>query len=511
MTKLRHVIQLLLTTHLGHRQIARSVEISRTTVIRYRTIILEKNLAWEALKELSDDALDACFNRATRRLTRKRMPDFSTLHDELAQPGVTLQLLWEEYRAAESANALSYSQFTEHYRRYRKSLDRVMRQSHVPGEKAFVDFSGRKPGYTNPATGEWVSVDLFVGVLGCSNLTYAVCVPTQSLPYWIAIHEGMFAFFGGVPRLLVPDNLKAAVVRPGRDFVANPTYQEMAQHYGTAILPTRVYRPRDKAKVEGAVLIVQRWILARLRHRQFFSLEELNAAVAELVRELNQRPFKHLPGSRTSRYDALERAAMLPLPAQRYEFGEWSGSMRVDASYHVRVQGHWYSVPHRLVGQRVTARVTATTVELFHQHLRVASHVRNDEPGGLSTHPEHQPEAHRAYAERTPERYRQWAEQVGLSVTAIVHAQFERPVPALGLPACDSLRRLVQQHGAVEVEAAAARAVEIGSLTIKSVKSLLQTRRHRHRREEAPAGDPPAHPNLRGPGYYARNAEGTSC
>jgi transposase len=285
----------------------------------------------------------------------------------------------------------------------------------------------------------------------------------------------------------------------------------MAQHYGTAILPTRTYRPRDKAKVEGAVLIVQRWILARLRHRQFFSLEELNAAVAELIRELNQRPFKHLPGSRASRYDTLERAAMLPLPAQRYEFGEWTGSMRVDASYHVRVQGHWYSVPHRLVGQRVSARVTVTTVEFFHQHLRVASHVRNDEPGGLSTHPEHQPEAHRAYAECTPERYRQWAEQVGPSVTAIVHAQFERPVPALGLPACDSLRRLVQQHGAAEVEAAAARAVEIGSLTIKSVKSLLQTRRHRHRREEVPAGELPAHPNLRGPDYYARNVEGSSC
>lgn len=511
MTKIRRTVQLVLTTPLSNLEIARSVEISKTTVMRYRKIAGAKQYRWNDLQNLSDDDLDAQFNKATRRLTRKRMPDFALIHTELQRPGVTLALLWEEYCAQDPSNALSYSQFTEHYRHYRKRIDRTMRQRHVPGEKAFVDFSGRKPGYINPDTGEWVPMELFVGMLGASNLTYAVCVPYQSLPYWISAHVGMFEVFGGVPQLLVPDNLKAAVTRPGRDFIANPTYQEMAEHYGTAILPARTYKPRDKAKVEGAVLIVQRWILARLRNRSFFAPEELNAAIAELVKELNDRPFKRLPGSRATRYEEIERAAMLPLPAQPYEFGEWTGLMRVDNGYHVLVHGHWYSVPNHLVGEQVTARAAATTVEIFHKHLRIASHVRDDEPGGLSTLPAHQPDAHRAYAERTPENYRRWAEQVGPSTAAIVNAQFDRTVPALGLPACDGLRKLVHQHGPEEVEAAATRAVEICSLTVKSVKSLLSTQRHRRRREEALQGDLPLHCNLRGPGYYALAPEGSSC
>ena len=511
MTKLRKIVQLILTTQLTSSEIARSIDASRTTVTKYRLLATEKNYLWADLKDLGDEELDSKFNNTARRMVRRRMPDFALIHNELQNPSVTLQLLWEEYSLADPSDAFSYSQFTEHYRCYRKKIDRIMRQNHVPGEKVFVDFSGRRPGYTNVETGEWIAVELFVGVLGVSNLTYALCVPQQTLPYWIAAHVKMFAFFGGVPRLLIPDNLKSAVTRPGKHFITNPTYSEMAEHYGTAVLPTRTYKPRDKAKVEGGVLIVQRWILARLRHRNFFSIDELNAAVATLVKDLNQRSFKRLPGCRASRFEEMERAVLLPLPSHPYELGEWTGLIRVDNGYHIRVHGHWYSVPHRLVGDQVMARSTSDTVEIFHNRVRVASHFYSNEVGGLSTKLEHQPEAHRSYATRTPDNYIAWAMQIGPGTEAIVRAQFDRVVPALGLPACDGLRKLVTNHGPEEVEAAAIRAIEICSLTVKSVRSLLSTRRHRVRHNEELQGELPLHNNLRGPTYYAKTPEDSTC
>ncbi len=511
MTKLRQIIQVVLSTQLSNREIAQSIGASRTTVIRYRLIAMEKKYAWDDLKQLSDDELDSKFNKHPRCMVRRRMPDFALIHSELRNPSVTLQLLWEEYSLADPTNALSYSQFTEHYRNFRKKIDRIMRQNHVPGEKVFVDFSGRKPGYTNVETGEWIAVELFVAVLGASNFTYATCVLQQSLPYWVACHVKMFTFFGAVPRLLVPDNLKSAISRPGKDFITNPTYRDMAEHYGTAVLPTRTYKPRDKAKVEGGVLIVQRWILARLRHQNFFSLDELNAAIALLVNELNQRAFKRLPGCRASRYEEMERASMQPLPAHPYELAEWTGLLRVDNGYHICLHGHWYSVPHRLVGEQVMARSTADIVEIFHNRIRIASHLVSHVVGGLTTNPEHQPEAHRAYAARTPESYVAWAKAIGPSTEIIVRAQFDRVVPALGLPACDGLRKQVSIHGPEEVEAAASRAIEICSLTVKSVKSLLSTRRHRNRLADELQGDVPLHNNLRGPNYYAKTTEDSAC
>ena len=449
-------------------------------------------------------------NKVSRRHIQKRMPDFEYIRQELGRPGVTLLLLWEEYRAANPEDAMCYSQFTELYRRYARTLKPFMRQSHPPSKACFVDFSGRRPGYTDPSTGEWIPVELFVGTLGMSNLVYAKAVPKQTIAYWIEVHVDMFQYFGGVTEMVVPDNLKAAVTKAGSDFVTNASYQEMADHYGISIVPARIYSPKDKAKVENSVLIAQRWIIARMRNRQFFSLEELNRAITELVRELNERPFKRLPGNRFSRYEELEKPSMQPLPLQPYEFGEWLGEVKVDHGYHVLVKGHWYSVPHPLVGKRVSARITTTTVELFHQHQRIASHVRDDEPGGLSTRPEHQPDAHRAYAERTPEHYLAWAEQIGPSVAAVVRAQFDRKLPALGLPACDGLRKLDRQYGHEELEAAAKRAVEIRSLTLTSVRSLLRTRRHRAQRDERqPQGQLPMHHNVRGAGYYTQG--GGAC
>lgn len=494
----RQMVRSILTTNLSSKEIARALSTSKTTVSRYRHIATERGYRWEDLQDLSEDVFDAMFNKATNRLTRKRLPDLAYVREELQKPGVTLSLLWEEYRLSSPEDALSYSQFTEHFRRHAKSVDRTMRQRHVPGERVFVDFSGRRPVYVRPDTGEVVPVELFVSTCGASNYTYAVGLPSQSLPDWIDAHVRMFEFYGGAPKILVPDNLRSAVTRTGPNLLLNRTYEDLAEHYKVVILPARPYKPRDKPKVEGTVLLVQRWILARLRNRTFFSLAELNAAIAELVHAFNDRPFKRLPGSRASRFAELDQPLLQALPADPYELAEWSGPVLVDSGYHVLVRQHWYSVPHRLVGERVEARVTVRSVEFFHLGHRVACHLRSDAKGDLTTQPEHAPEAHRAYAERTPERYEAWAQTVGPATLQVVRRQFEGRPPALGLPACDTLRRLARDHGTEALESAAARAIEIQSPTLKSVRSLLSTGRFRRQRQEEHQGTLPLHHNVRG-------------
>lgn len=508
MQKIRNVIRQVLTTSLSDADIKRSTLVSKNTVRRYRGIAYEKGYRWDELSSLSDVELDAKFNSVLRRMTRKRRPDFAAIHADMQQKGVTLMLLWEEYRLSSPDDALSYSQFTDYYRKHVAGIDRVMRQTHLPGAKTFVDFSGKRPCYIEPETGERVFAELFVGVLGYSNLSFAIAVATQKLPDWIECHVRMFDFFGGATELLIPDNLRSAVDRAGWDPSINRTYQELGQHYATEILPARRYRPQDKAKVEVGVQIVQRWILARLRKMTFFSLAELNAEIATLLAEMNDRPFKRLPGCRRSRFESQERQHLRSLPSEPYELAEWSGAVLVDNSYHVLVDGHWYSVPHRLVGQRVSVRSSRATVEIIHQHVRVASHARSSVVGGHTTDPIHPPEAHRAYAERTPEKYLAWARTVGPNVLAVVHHQFDRAVPALGLPACDVLRKLVRTHGDAEVEAAAERAVEIQSLTVKSVRSLLSTGRYRRSREQPSQSVLPLdHANVRGGDYYRQSQE----
>ena len=508
MLPIRNVVRQVLTTPLNDTDIAKSTLVSRNTVRRYRSIALEKGYRWEELVDLPDSEFDGKFNAVLRRLTRKRQPDFAAVHAEMQKKGVTLTLLWEEYRLPSPDDAMSYSQFTDYYRQYVGSIDRVMRQTHLPGKRVFVDFSGARPHFVDPATGEFVFAELFVSVLGYSNYTFALAVPSQRLPDWIEAHNRMYAFFGGASDLLVPDNLRSAVDRAGWDPSINRTYQELSRHFGTEVVPARSYKPRDKAKVEVGVQIVQRWILARLRKMTFFSRAELNAAIAELRQAFNDRPFKRMPGCRRSRFEAEERLHLKPVPAEPYVLAEWSGALLVDNSYHVLWGGHWYSVPCRLVGERVSVRATQATLEIFHQHVRVASHVRSTLANGHTTDAAHPPEAHRSYADRSPDKYVAWAESVGPGVLAVVRHQFDRTVPALGLPACDVLRKLVRTHGESEVEAAAQRAVEIQSLTVKSVKSLLSTGRYRQTREDHSQSIAPLHhPNVRGGDYYRQPQE----
>src|SRR5882757_1190125 len=384
---------------LSDRAIARSTRLARSTVSDYAGRAVAAGLTWPLPEGLTDTALEALlFVRGgpAAGARRKPEPDWAGLHRELRRPGVTLMLLWQEYRAG-APEGYGYSRFCELYDEWESRLSPTMRQVHPAGERLFVDYAGQTVELVDGRTGEVRTAQIFVAVLGASSYTYAEATWTQTLPDWIGAHARALGFFGGVPRQIVPDNLKAGVLKanwhePG----LNPTYQDFATHYGTAILPARPRRPRDKAKVEVGVQVVERWILARLRNRTFFSLAELNSVIAQLLVDLNARPFKRREGSRASLFAQNERAALRALPLTRYQFATWKKA-KVHLDYHVEVERAYYSVPHSLVRQEVYARVTRHGVEILHGGKRVAAHARSRLKGKHTTLPEHMPAAHRAH------------------------------------------------------------------------------------------------------------------
>ncbi|HYO27971.1 MAG TPA: IS21 family transposase, partial [Azonexus sp.] len=405
MRKVREVLRLKYACGVSERVIARSVGVSRSTVAEYLRRASVIGLGWPLPADLDDAALD-------RRLftppgfhggPTQPLPDWSRLHTELRRSGVTLLLLWEEYRA-DHPDGYGYSRFCAHYGAWRRTVSATMRQTHVAGEKLFVDFAGDTVPVFDVPSGEVRAAHIFVAVLGASNYTFAQARWSEGLADWTGAHVDGFAFFGGVPALVVCDNLKAGVTAACRyEPGINRTYQDLATHYGTTILPARVRKPRDKAKVEVAVLIVERWILARLRHRRFFSLAELNAAIAELLAALNARPMRKIGASRRQLFETIDAPALGALPAEPYEYAEWKKA-RVAPDYHIELAGHFYSVPSGLIRQTVEARTTETTVEVFHKGKRVAAHVRSSLRNRHTTVPEHMPSAHRRYAEWTPAR-----------------------------------------------------------------------------------------------------------
>ncbi|MET0116425.1 MAG: IS21 family transposase [Sedimenticola sp.] len=509
MNKQREILRLVRTTNMSNRMIGRSLHVSHNTVKRYRDRADEIDLDIATLNEMNDLEIEAVLKAKRFRIESKFMPDWNAIHKEMQYRNVTLQLLWEEYRLANPGHAYSYSQFTYYYRKFLGKLDITMRQTHRAGEVVYVDFAGRTIPYYDVALGEERKAQIFVGALGCSNYSFIYAVKSQSLPDWVEAHNLMFAYFGGAPQVVVPDNLKSAVIRPGREPEFNRTYLEMTKHYQVVIVPARVRRPKDKSKAELAVQLAYRWILARLRHRRFFSIEEINAAIAELLRLFNERPFKRLPGCRRSRFEELDKPLLRPLPAEPFEYAEWTSAHKIGPDYHMRVRDHYYSVPNALVGGKVEARVSAKVVELFHQGRRVASHPRSQEIGGHTTNPAHQPKAHRHYAEQTPELIMKWAKSIGPAAAAVFQHQFDsRPHALLGIRSCTPLQRLVKDYGAERFEGACRRAQQIGSLTTKSVRSILQ------RGLEDLPDEPlsiqvnlPLHDNLRGSEYYARGGE----
>jgi transposase len=509
MRKFKELMRLKFEAGLTHRQIARSLGMGAGTVSRYVHHLQAVGLRWPLPAQLSDADIERRLfpEPAVRPRRAKQQPDHAVLHQELKRKGVTLALLWEEYyEQAGPERAYRYSQFCERYRRWRKRLKRSMRQTHRAGEKLFVDYAGPTIEVIDPATGEVRNANLFVAALGASSYTYAEATWTQQLPDWCAAHARAFAFLGGCPELVVPDNLKSGVSKACRyEPDLNPTYAQLAAHFAVAVLPARPRRPRDKAKVEVAVQVVERWILARLRHHTFFSLAELNAAIATLLEDLNDRPFSKLPGSRRELFERLDRPALKPLPSIAYRYTEVKkASVYID--YHVAVDAHYYSVPHRLVGAKVEVHACATTVAVYHRGRCVAQHVRSHHPGAHTTVPEHMPKSHRAHMQWTPGRFLNWAADIGPATTAVVkHLLTRRPHPEHGYRSCLGLLNLEKRYGRQRLEAACTRAKSIGSPTRKSVLSILTQGLDRvalpdSKQSTLAFTDP--HPNVRGSDYY---------
>ena len=505
MRKIKEVLRLCWGQGLSKRQVARSCGLSRPAVNAYLCRAKAAGLHWPLPVELDDGALERLlFPRAPALPeTARAMPDWSAVHRELKRPGVTLQLLWHEYRQTHP-QGYQYTWFCQRYREWVGKLDLVMRQTHRAGEKLFVDYAGMHAQIIDPATGAVREAQVFVAVLGASNYTYAEATWTQGLADWIGAHVRCFTYFGGVPEVVVPDNLRAGVAKAHRyEPDINPTYQDLATHYGVAIIPARVRHPRDKAKAEVGVQVVERWILAALRHRQCFSLAELNRVIRELLETLNNRPFRKLPGTRRALFEQLDKPALRPLPVEPYEYAEWKQA-RVHIDYHVEVQGHYYSVPHALIKKQVDVRITANTIECFYRGQRIASHRRSHHKGRHTTVTAHMPEAHRQAGEWSPQRLERWAASIGTATARLVrHRLTVRQHPQQAYRSCLGLLRLGKTYGNDRLEAACRRALTLGSHSYKSIESIL---RHgldsQPLTEQTEAALPEDHDNIRGPSYY---------
>jgi transposase len=508
MRKIKEVLRLKWEGGLSNRAIAVSCGVGVTTVREYLVRAARAGLSWPLSEDVEEQALEALlFKTPLSAPARQRpLPDWERIHQELKRKGVTLQLLWQEYKQ-EHPDGYQYTQFCQRYREWTGRLDLWMRQCHKAGEKLFVDYAGQTMPVVTASTGEVKQAQIFVAALGASNYTYVEAAWTQSLPEWIMAHVRAFSYLQGCPAIVVCDNLKSAVSLACRyEPDVNPTYCAMARYYGVAVLPARPRRPRDKAKVENSVLNVERAILAPLRDRTFFSLAELNQAIRDLLRRYNERPFQKLEGSRKSLFETLDRPALQPLPQTPYEYAEWKKA-RVNIDYHVDADGHYYSVPHQLARQPVDLRMTVTAVEVFHNGKRVASHLRSHQKGRHTTVTGHMPENHQAQQGWTPERLIRWARKFGDATAEVVVQVIEsRQHPQQGYRSCLGLLRLGDQFGAERLEAACVRALAIKAPSYRSVKSILDRQLDRQ-----PLADPSQeaavieHPNIRGPEYFCSN------
>jgi transposase len=503
MRKIRDVLRLS-AAGMSKRQIAASLGVSATAAGDCIRRARRAGLGWPLPEGLKDEALEARLYPPPTAAAKDRrpQPDWAAVYRELRRPGVTLQLLWEEHRAA-NPDGYGYSRYCELFRAWEARLSPTMRQSHVAGERLFVDYAGTTLEVIDGATGEVKTAQLFVAALGASSLTYAEATWTQGLSDWIGSHTRAFAFIGGVPAMVVSDNLRSGVTKACfYEPAVNRTYAEMAAHYNTAIVPARPYRARDKAKVEVAVQIATRFIIAKLRNRQFFLLTALNAAIAELVAQINNRMSRHLGASRRALFEDVERSALKRLPAEPYVFAEWK-ECRVGLDYHVEIDKHYYSAPHQLLREKVWARITARTVEVFHRGQRVAAHVRSSANRKHTTVREHMPSSHRRYADWTPERLKRQAGEIGRNAAALVEIILrERAHPEQGFRACLGILRLAKTFGRERLEAACERALEIGARSYSSVNSILNNNLDRQRPATPADGPAIVHDNIRGPTYF---------
>ena len=507
MRKIKEVLRLKYESGRGHGEIARSCGIAHSTVLEYLRRAVAAGLRWPLLADISDAELERRLFPAEvlKRDPGVPLPDCRHIYDELRRwrrdCALTLTQLWIEYKDRHP-DGYQYTQFCEHYRRWLGKLDYVMRQEHRGGEKLFVDYT-EGLAITDPKTGELVPTQLFVATWGASNYTYAEASLTQELPNWIASHVRAFQYFGCVPRVLVPDNLKSGVTKACfYDPELNPTYADLATHYGTAVLPAKARKPRYKAIVENGVLVSKRWILAVLRHRTFFSLAELNAAIRELLEVLNTRAMRKLKKSRRQVFEALDRPAAQRLPDRPYQFAEWRKA-RVNIDYHIEVDQHYYSVPFRLIREQLDVRLTATTVEAFHRGERVAAHARSFVRHKPTTLAEHMPAEHRRYAEWTPSRMLEWAGKTGPATEQLAgNILSAKAFPEQGYRAVLGILRLGRTYGAERLEAACGRALRFGTASYRSVYAILARGLDQGAEPEISPAALPFHENIRGGEYY---------
>ena len=506
----REVLRLHFILNQSPRAIAISLGCGRTTVREYLVRAKASNVTdWISVENLSDAELEVLlgfrsFAKLTWQNETKAMPDWEKVHHELqANKNVTLALLWQEYLEI-NPRGYQYTQYCEHYRRWSKKLSVVMRQVHIAGERSFVDYCD---GFllTNPVTGEKIKTQLFVGCLGASSYTFAEATLTQTLPDWLGSHVRMYEFFGGVTLVTVPDNLKSGVTKPCfYEPELNESYRDLAKHYGTAIIPAHVRKPKHKAKVEANVLVAQRWILACLRHQVFFNIEDLNDAISVLLEKLNARKMRHLKKSRRELFIELDKPALKPLPSVRYEFAEWK-KVKVNIDYHVEFDGHFYSIHYLQVHQHLLARSTATVVELFLKGERIASHRRSYFKGKATTLAEHMPESHRAMTKWPPSRLITWGKSIGPSVGVMVEKVLgSRRHPEQSYRSAMGLIRLGKKYGDTRLEKASARALELGSHSYKFVAEMLKNNMDKIIAIEDETTKPQVREegNTRGPEYY---------
>jgi transposase len=473
--KIREVLRLKYELGLSDRKIAAAVGSARSTVQECLQRCRQAGISWPLAAGLDELELHERLYRREVPLSRAPRVDFAQLHAELSRPAVTRVLLWQEYKA-QHPDGWQYSAFCDQYRRWLSTQELVLRHNHIPGEKLFVDYAGQTVGITDRHSGEVHQAQIFVAVLGASNYTYAEASWTQSLPDWLAAHVRALEFFGGLPQAIVPDNLKSAVSKAHRyEPELNPAYQDFAEHYQLAILPARVRRPRDKAKVEVGVQVVERWILARLRNRTFFSLAELNSAIAGLLADLNTRPFKHREGSRASLFAELERSALRPLPPKGYQFATWKKA-KVHLDYHVEVERAYYSVPYKLIGKTVEVRLSAHTLEIFHRQQLVAAHPRTSSKGKFTTLAAHRPERHNAVIDLTHERLMQRALAIGSATAEVLTQQLHRRQhPEQALRVSLGILRLAKDFTPEALEHAAQRALVLKAYSYRALRTLIST------------------------------------
>ncbi len=504
MRKIRELLRLRYDSKLSQDQISASLGCSNTSVSNCLSRHAATNLGWPLPSDIDDEKLESVLYPGPGTTANNKItPDWGDVHKELRKKSVTRQLVWLEYKS-DHPDGYQYTQFCHHYREWKKTVDLPFRNEHQAGEKVFVDYAGQTVAVYDPRQGGVRYAQIFVGVLGASSYTFAEATWTQTLSDWISSHNRMFAFFGGVTEIVVPDNLKSGVTRACRyDPLINSSYFAMANHFNTAIIPARKRKPKDKAKAEQGVLLVERWILACLRNRTFYSLDELNLAISELLKKLNERPFQKLDGCRTSVFNMVDKPALKPLPEHPFELCEFKFG-KVNINYHVEVDRHHYSVPYEHVGKEIEARFTSTTVEILYKGQRIASHKRSFIPHKYTTLTEHMPPKHQAHVKWTPERMVNWVGQAGPSTAKLANQILKsKKHPQQAFSSVLGMIRLGEKFGKDRLEKASFRALRLDTPNYQSLKNILL-----HGLDKIPitpiASDekPIEHTNIRGPDYY---------